>query len=236
MVIQEIRRELSQHVDQEYHDAAKRYVKEGIKLFGVRTPIVRKISSKYYSQIRSETKEKILGLCEELLSTGYREENTIAFDWVFRLRKDYVVADFCLFELWLEKYVSNWGACDDFCTHAFGAFVERFPESSAKVKEWTKSSNRWLRRASAVVMIYSIRRKKYLETVLEIADMLLLDQDYLVQKGYGWMLKEASNVYPEEVFNYVMKQKKVMPRTALRYAIEKLSPGLREKAMKKETE
>lgn len=56
----------------------------------------------------------------------------------------------------------------------------------------------------------------------------------MVQKGYGWMLKEASNLYPEEVFQYVVRHKRKMPRTALRYAIEKLPPGLRKKAMAKD--
>jgi len=56
----------------------------------------------------------------------------------------------------------------------------------------------------------------------------------MVQKGYGWMLKEASNKYPKEVFDYVMRNKKEMPRTALRYAIEKLSPEFRREAMKRE--
>ena len=69
--------------------------------------------------------------------------------------------------------------------------------------------------------------------VFEIADILLLDKDDMVQKGYGWMLKEASNHEPKKVFEYVMRHKKEMPRTALRYAIEKLSPDLRKQAMAK---
>ena len=75
---------------------------------------------------------------------------------------------------------------------------------------------------------------KYLANVFEMADNLLMDQDVMVQKGYGWMLKEASNHYPEEVFSYVMKHKKEMPRTSLRYAIEKLPPEQRKEAMKRE--
>jgi len=108
-----------------------------------------------------------------------------------------------------------------------------------------KSKNRWVKRASAVVHIYptnklsSFRKdiiknsQKYLTDIFKIADILLLDQDDLVQKGYGWMLKEASNVFPQEVFKYVMKHKATMPRTALRYAIEKLPAKLKKQAMAK---
>jgi 3-methyladenine DNA glycosylase AlkD len=178
-------------------------------------------------------KEEIFQLCEKLLNTGYVEERTVAFDWAFRLKKNYAESDFRILESWLKKYVQSWGACDDLCTHALGAFIFQFPKSVSKVKEWAKSTNRWARRASAVTLIYSIRRGKHLEHVFEIADSLLMDKDVMVQKGYGWMLKEATKHYPQEIFKYVMAHRKEMPRTSLRYAIEKLSPTLKKKAMNK---
>jgi len=200
-------------------------------LYGVRTPIVRKISAKYFAHIKKKTKQEIFSLCEDLLKSGHSEEKTIAFDWAFRLKRHYTASDFHIFEVWLKKYVSNWASCDNFCRHAFGELIYQFPEFLPKVKMWTKSNNRWLRRAPAVIMIYSILRGRYLKTVFEIADMLLLDHDYLVQKGYRWMLKDTSVFYPKEVFEYVMKHKSEMPRTALRYAIERLSPELRKRAI-----
>ncbi|MEM5786839.1 MAG: DNA alkylation repair protein, partial [Syntrophobacteraceae bacterium] len=68
--------------------------------------------------------------------------------------------------------------------------------------------------------------------ILESAAQLLNDEDDLVRKGYGWMLKAASQAHREEVFDFVMANKKEMPRTALRYAIEKMPPELRTRAMK----
>lgn len=203
------------------------------KLYGVPTPLVRKLSSQFFKEIRKEPKEKILLLCEDLLGSGYTEERTIAFDWAFRVRRQYEESDFYLFKSWLEEFVHTWGACDDLCTHALGAFIHQFPEFTQVLKKWTQSPNRWMRRASAVALIYSIRRKEFSENVFETADLLLTDEDVMVQKGYGWMLKEASNHYSEAVFSYVMRHKDGMPRTALRYAIEKLSPRQRKEAMQK---
>jgi len=237
MIIQEIKRELENYANQDEKGKRIKWEKmyyEKPKFYGVPLPIVRKISSKFFSKVKQKTKREIIQLCENLLSSGYTEERVIAFDWAFRLRREYKESDFNLFESWLKRYTQSWGACDDLCTHAFGAFIHQFPEFIPKLRDWTKSSNRWMRRASGVVLIYSIRRKKNLENVLEMADALLIDEDIMVQKGYGWMLKEASNHFPEEVFNYVMKHKKKMPRTALRYAIEKLSLELRKEAMKRD--
>ena len=69
--------------------------------------------------------------------------------------------------------------------------------------------------------------------MFEIADSLLQDTDDLVQKGYGWMLKEASKKHQKQVFDYILKNKYKMPRTALRYAIEKMPADLKKQAMKK---
>ena len=233
-VMKEMREELTQAADQSYKERVKKYVKDEITHYGVKTPVTRKLSSKYYKKVKKKSKKDIFSLCELLLQSGSSEERTIAFDWAFRLKRQYVLSDFEQFNAWLKKYVTGWGSCDDFCTHALGAFLYQVPEVIPTVKTWTKSENRWIRRASAVVFIYAIRRDTHIAHGFEIADLLLQDADVMVQKGYGWMLKEISNVYPQKVFAYVMAHKDKMPRTSLRYAIEKLSPDLRKKAMAKD--
>ncbi|MBE0431923.1 DNA alkylation repair protein [candidate division WOR-3 bacterium] len=224
-------RELKKHVETEYRIGAERYFKEGIVLHGVRACTVRRIAAESYRLIRSEPKPRIYRLCESLLRCGYSEEKTIAFEWTYRLQRKYEPADFMVFESWLEKYVSTWGDCDDLCRHAFGPFVYRFPECLPNVVRWTTSGNRWLRRGAAVVMIYSLRKGENLDAALQIADALLRDEDYLVQNGYGWMLKDASIVFPEQVLDYVLAHRREMPRRALRYAIERFNARERREAM-----
>jgi len=90
-----------------------------------------------------------------------------------------------------------------------------------------------MRRASAVSLILPARKGSFLEEVLEISEILLQDSDDLVQKGYGWLLKEASKKHLDEIFEYVMNRKEKMPRTALRYALEKMPPEMRKRAMQR---
>jgi 3-methyladenine DNA glycosylase AlkD len=108
-----------------------------------------------------------------------------------------------------------------------------YPEFIERLAVWARSRNRWLRRASAVTLILPARKGDFLKQVFLIADILLEDRDDMVQKGYGWMLKEASKKHQAEVFDYVMKWKAKMPRTALRYAIEKMPVEMRRKAMER---
>jgi 3-methyladenine DNA glycosylase AlkD len=90
-----------------------------------------------------------------------------------------------------------------------------------------------MKRAAAVSLIIPARKGQFLKEIIQITDRLLLDKDDMVQKGYGWMLKEASKLHRDEVYQYILKHRKDMPRTALRYAIEKMPPELKAEAMKR---
>jgi 3-methyladenine DNA glycosylase AlkD len=233
-VITVIRSELKQQVDEKTRDTAQSFFKENVTVYGVRTPLVNKIAGKYFREIKALGKQEIFSLCEELLVSDYLEEAVIAFDWAYRLHEKYEPDDFFVFEGWLVRYVNNWAKCDTLCNHTIGAFIERYPQYIENLKQWATMDNRWLRRASAVTLIIPAKRGMFLPDIFEIADILFHDEDDLVQKGYGWMLKEASRMHQAGVFEYVMRNKATMPRTALRYAIEKMPEELRRLAMTKD--
>ena len=134
---------------------------------------------------------------------------------------------------WVNKYINNWATCDTFCNHTVGTIIEMYPVLLTGLKKWAKSDNRWVKRASAVSLIVPARKGKFLNDIFEIADILHSDKDDMVQKGYGWMLKSASQAHQKEVFEYVVSRKETMPRTSLRYAIEKMPKELKAIAMAK---
>ena len=232
-VINAIRKELKQNADEKTKKTAETFFKEKIKTYGVKTPVAVKIGKESFRDIKDKSKAEIFALCEKLLKSGYIEEAFIAYDWSYSLQKNYEPKDFKVFEKWVNKYVSNWAECDSLCNHTIGTFIETFPQYIRQLKRWTKSKNRWVKRASAVTLILPARKGMFLKDVFEIADSLLTDTDDMVKKGYGWLLKEASRKHQREIFDYVVKYKKIMPRTALRYAIEKMPQNLRSKAMEK---
>lgn len=229
--IAQIRQELNQIADEKTREGGQRYFKEEVKLYGVKSADVSKIGKKYFDSIKEKKKSEIFELCEELWRSGYMEESFIACNWSYFIHKRYEEKDLKVFEKWLEEYVSNWASCDTLCNHTIGTFLEMYPAYVAELKKWARSENRWLRRGSAVSLIVPARKGKFMSDIFEIADILLVDQDDLVQKGYGWMLKAASQAHQEQVFDYVVKHKGVMPRTALRYAIEKMPVELKKEAM-----
>lgn len=232
-IIEKIRTELKQSVDEKTLATSQNFFKEKIRFYGVKVPTVKRIGAECFKQVELRSKSEIFNLCETLWQSGYIEESFIACDWSYAVHDKYEAQDFRIFEKWINDYVDNWASCDTLCNHSVGEFIEMYPEYLTRLKEFAKSDNRWMRRASSVTLIIPARKGKFLNDIFEIADILLLDKDDLVQKGYGWMLKAASEAHQQEVFDYVIKNKSIMPRTALRYAIEKMPKELKLEAMKR---
>jgi 3-methyladenine DNA glycosylase AlkD len=232
-IILKIREELIRQIDEKTRDGAQHYFKEAVKVYGVKTYLVSKVARQYYGNIKTLPKKDIFDLCEELQKSNYSEEAYIAYEWAYFLHNKYERSDLVVFENWLNKYVNTWAKCDTLCNHTVGAFIQLYPEYIDKLKQWAESRNMWLRRASAVTLIIPAKKGKFLDDIFEIADLLLTDREELVQKGYGWMLKAASQAHQKEVFDYVIRNKAIMPRTALRYAIEKMPGNFKSQAMAK---
>ena len=233
IIINELRTKLIEISNEERKLKNQYFFKEEVKFHGLTNPDTIKISKEFSPKIKNLTKSEIFEICEELWKSGFMEEAIIACNWSYSANKKFETSDILIFENWIEKFVTNWATCDTFCNHTVGKFLEMYPEYISRLKTWAKSSNRWLKRASAVSLIIPGKKGLFLKDIFEIADILLLDQDDMVQKGYGWMLKSASHSHQEEIFEYVMSKKEIMPRTSLRYAIEKMPAELKLKAMKK---
>ncbi len=232
-VIELVRAQLIANADENTKESGKRFFKEEINTYGVKSAIVGQISKQVFDLIKDHSKHEIFDLCEELWKSGILEESFIACNWSYAVRKQFIEADFSTFEHWVNDYVSNWASCDTLCNHTIGDFLMQFPQYVERMKEWTQSTNRWVKRASAVSFIIPARKGLFKNDLFEIADSLLLDSDDMVQKGYGWMLKSLAESYEEDVFQYVLSKRAVMPRTALRYAIEKMPEEKRQEAMKR---
>ncbi|WP_109698916.1 DNA alkylation repair protein [Chitinophaga deserti] len=214
-------------------DTARRFFKEDIKTYGVKSAATKAIAKPFLKALKQEPKAEAFAVCETLWQSGYMEETLIACDLSYSRRKEFVQADFKLFEKWLFNYVTNWAACDTFCNHTIGEMLMRFPALLPVMDKWAISKNRWVRRAAAVSLIVPARKGLMLQESLHIATLLLQDEDDMVRKGYGWLLKCAAEKHEEKVFRFVLQHRKEMPRTALRYAIEKMPQDLKQEAMAK---
>jgi 3-methyladenine DNA glycosylase AlkD len=230
-----IRADLKTAADPALVESNKRFFKEGehFLCYGLKGAEINKVIKKYISETKELPKGEVFALCEALWQSGYQEEAGIACALSEKLGRVSELDDFDIYADWLNQYVRNWAMCDTFCNHTIGDLVMKYPELAERLFDWTSSDNRWVKRGSAVTLIIPARRGLYLPLVFRIADALLGDRDDMVQKGYGWMLKAAAESHEQEVFDFVMERRATMPRTALRYAIEKMPQERRKLAMSK---
>ncbi len=233
-LIETINTELQEQADPSYRELVRtRYNMRVDRFWGVRTPTIRRIAGRHYKEIKGLSLDQRLEVCQHLLTTGIYEHKIIAFRWAHLGRRDYAEEHLEVFADWLDTYVDDWIDCDDLCTHVIGEFFLKYPERADEALRWAGSANEWTRRGAAVSLILPARKGQQLALVFDVAGLLLEDDKAIVRKGYGWLLKETSKAYPQEVFDYVMSRREAMPRESLRSAIEKLPEQLRRQAMEK---
>lgn len=230
-MLKEILNKLKKAGDPKVAATSDRFFKEPINLYGLKSADAKRIQKEYIPVIAKMDKKDVFELCEGLMADNHLESGSIAAEFAYSIRDKFEKSDFKIFDKWVKEYITNWANCDVLCNHSVNALIEMYPALMPEIKKWSKSKNRWVKRASAVTFILSARRGHFLDDVFEIAETLLTDPDDMVQKGYGWALKAAGEYDPQRVFDFVTKRVDKIPRTAYRYAIEKLPADMRKKAM-----
>ncbi|MEN9334661.1 MAG: hypothetical protein RLY35_1841 [Bacteroidota bacterium] len=231
--LREIRHSLEAMSTPERKASTLRFFKQPVQVIGVSNPMTQGVGRKVIQEIKGESKEWSFQLAERLFETGYLEEALLACQIVFSRKRNFEETDFKIFETWINQYIHNWAVCDTFCNQSVGHLLMAFPKCVPLILPWSLHDNLWMRRACAVSFIYPAKRELFIEEQMNIALILLEDKEDMVQKGYGWMLKVLSQKQLTLVFNFIEKYKVRIPRTALRYAIEKMPKNLKEQAMRK---
>lgn len=211
---------------------------DGLKHGGnSQSPFVRRLAARYAKvSVRSESAD-LIATCEELMKSKDTWQQMIACVWLHQALGWMAPDSFDLFESWLHQYVFSWGTCDDYCRRVLNPCWEDNYELFPRILKWTVDTNKWVRRASAVIFIKAGGGGSVVTTptryLFEVADRLMRDSDLHVQKGLGWMLKAASANFQTRVYKYVVNNRQRMTRTAYRYAIRNMPEELRQRAMER---
>jgi len=235
-ILASIRKDLESMATPEMKKKEERFFKEKTNFLGCTHPQMSKVADKYYKMLDENgwSYDDFIGLAESLLKTGVYEETTVALGLIERNLKNFRKDDFKIFERWLNAHVSNWAHCDHISPHIIGELVGNYPELASRVFKWTKSKNRWMRRAATVTYVIHGRKGRFHEQIFKTAEALIAngDEDEMVQKGVGWMLKTTSEADENAVVKFLMKWKHKAPRLVLRYATEKMSEKNRKFVLK----
>lgn len=208
-----------------FFKAGKGEYGEGDRFLGVTVPNIRAIA-KLHKDISIEE-------IRELLQSEWHEVRLCALIiMVEKSKKKDEVLRKELFNLYLSqtKRINNWDLVDLSCRFIIGEYL--LDKSRDILYQLAQSSLLWDNRI-AIVSTYAFIRKGQLEDTYALSDLMMQHPHDLMHKAIGWMLREAGKRNPERLYDYVMSHRADMPRTMLRYAIEKFSPKERAILMKR---
>ena len=214
-------------------ESAQRFFKEGIDAIGVKSPDLKPIAREaaYWCKENGGL-ETAIGLATPLWKKGKFEERAIAVSILMRFTKDFGNATWRLADDWVDD-LKDWASCDYLAADFIGAHLDGNPSRRRKVQSWTKSKNLWRRRSAAVSYVRYARCGKYLVDAFKVAAPLMPDEEDMVRKGVGWLLREAARTAPERVVKFCKAHEHHAARIILRTAAETMNEKWRKKLLGK---
>jgi len=226
-----IRRLLKDGGSAPHSEEVQWFFKEEIKSRGWYTAELRKVAVRMRrSIVREKGTDFLVRVADQLFSGCVLEEKVFAVFLLENQTGQLTEKEFRLFASWIDR-VSSWADHDALAHDLLAPMMISESARSRQVLVWAKSSNRWRRRAACVSLIRGTREKKFFPEIVRLSEMLVTDQDDMVQKGLGWLLREAAKYNPKRTVPYLMKIRGRAPRLVLRTACETLPAATRKRIL-----
>lgn len=199
---------------------------EGDVFIGVTVPKQRKI-------VKEFARQATLVEIEELLQQEIHEYRLTALlllvEKYARSKREGKKQEIVDLYLANTKYINNWDLVDASAEKILG--IHYFDKDTSILRQLAKSESLWEQRMAIISTFYFIRNEQYQPT-LDIAELLLNHPHDLIHKAVGWMLREVGKKNYDVEYEFLLKHYRTMPRTMLRYAIEKFEPEVRQQFLK----
>jgi 3-methyladenine DNA glycosylase AlkD len=230
-VAADIRRLLKDGGTTQHAAGVQWFFKDEIQSHGWYTADLRRAAVKYRRAILKEFGLPfLLRAADELFSGKNLEEKIFAVFLLENLTGELGEDEFRLFESWLPR-ISSWADHDALVHSLISPMVVAESSRTRNVFRWAKSRNRWKRRAACVALIRGARQKMFFAEIKQLTALLLADEDDMVQKGLGWLLRETAKFDAKRAVPYLMSIRGRAPRLVLRTACETQPAGARKRIL-----
>jgi len=221
-VANEIRRALKASGSPERSSSVQRFFREEVQSHGWRTADLRRAALRWRREILQESDLTfLLQVADHLFAGTINEDKNVAVFLLENITDKFGDEEFRLLESWLPR-ISNWSDHDALVHYLIAPMVVAKPARASRVFHWAKSRNRWFRRAACVALIQGARRKMLFSEIIRLSATLLSDEDDMVRKGLGWLLRETAKADVQRAVPYLMSIRERAPRLVLRTACETL--------------
>ncbi len=207
------------------------FFNDAIKSHGWYAADLRRTAVRFRQELKKERGlEFLIEVANRLFSGSVLEEKVAAVFLLEKLDAELGDAEFKRFESWLDR-ISSWADHDGLVHYLISPMVAAKPTRAKAVFRWAKSANRWRRRAACVALIRGARARMFFPEITKLSNSLLSDEDDMVQKGLGWLLRETAKFDARRTVPYLMKIRWRASRLVLRTACETLPPALRKRIL-----
>lgn len=214
---------------------ARRYFRGPVDLafYNVGTTRMRELARSVYRAHRSDWSiDDAMAFADLLIRDRHLEAKCVGIEVVARYRRTFSPPLLQNWKRWLARdYAANWATTDAICGILIGPLLVMFPPLAREMRKWSSDPNLWVRRASAVGLIALARKGEALDILYGVAKRLHPDRNDLIQKAVGWMLREAGKSDERRLEAYLRANGPSIPRTTVRYAIERFPEAKRLKLL-----
>lgn len=231
LIASQIRCALKEGGSAEHAAGVQWFFKEEIKSHGWYTGDLRRAAHCFQREIKSKHGlDFLIEVADRLFSGAVLEEKIFAVLMLETLVAKLDDREFHRFDSWLDR-ISNWSDHDSLVHYLIAPMIAATPARTKAAFRWAKSKNHWRRRAACVALIRGTRAKMFFPEITKLSDSLLSDEDDMVQKGLGWLLRETAKYDAKRMVPYLMKIRGRAPRLVLRTACETLPPSPRKRIL-----
>ncbi len=211
----------------------QRFFKEPVAYYGLGTQESRQVKLDLLASVEGRwTIQDAVRFCKAMVRDPHMEARGIGYQVVAHYVADAPPELLADIQRWLERTCGNWGLVDNLAPSVLAPFLEQHPDLIPEVVSWTDSPNQWVRRGATVAFVPLVTKKKgHLATAYRIATRLFNDQEDLMHKAVGWLLREAGKSDSERLERFLLKHGPRIPRTTVRYAIERFAPNDRRRLL-----
>ena len=200
----------------------QQYFKHEIVALGIDTPTLREFAADQSKQLtRTWSLPDATTLCDRLLREPELEVRGVGILILSAFKREFCPGLTGVARRWLETRLDNWALVDTFCGSVLSPLLEQHPRVEKTLRTWSCARSLWVRRAAIVTLVPFARRGRLLGTVYELAQEHFADPEDLIHKAVGWLLREAGKTDMPRLRAFVLRHGRTIPRTTLRYAIER---------------
>jgi 3-methyladenine DNA glycosylase AlkD len=210
----------------------QRYFKNAVVALGIGTPKLRAFAAEQAKPLRLVWNVgDAVACCDRLLREPELEIRGTGILILAAFRRDFTRALLTPAKRWLDTRLDNWALVDSFCSAVLSPLLDRDASVEAELRRWSGAERLWVRRAALVTLVPLARRGRFLDLAYELAGEHFPDPEDLMHKATGWLLREAGKTDPGRLRRFLLQHGSAIPRTALRYAIERFPAAERRRLL-----